>query len=85
MDRFPDLEASIGGEISIDIYKRGHNKAQVLKDINGYSIFFGDRCDGGNDAPLAERVDKAYQVEDWKETWDILRSMENKDAKGYYK
>jgi phosphomannomutase len=85
MDRFPDLEASIGGEISIDIYKRGHSKAQILRDIGGYSIFFGDGCDGGNDAPLAERADKAYQVEDWEETWDILRSMENKDEKGYYK
>jgi len=85
MDRFPDLEASIGGEISIDIYKKGHNKAQILKDIRGYSIFFGDGCRGGNDAPLAERVNKAFHVKDWKETWSILRSMGGKDEGGYYK
>lgn len=85
MQRFPDLEASIGGEISIDIYKKGHNKAQILNDIRGYSIFFGDGCEGGNDEPLAKRVDKAFHVKDWKETWSILKSMENKDEKGYYK
>jgi len=85
MDRFPDLEASIGGEVSIDIYKRGHSKAQILKDIMGYSIFFGDGCEGGNDASLANRVDKAFQVRDWKETWSILRSMGDKDEGGYYK
>lgn len=85
MDEFPDLEASVGGEISIDIYKKGNNKAQILKDMTGYCVFFGDGCVGGNDAPLAERADKAFHVKDWKETWSILRSMENKDEKGYYK
>ena len=78
MDKFPHLEACVGGQISIDIYMRGKNKAQILNDISGYSVFFGDGCEDGNDAPLAERVDKAYQVSGWQETWDILKSLEEK-------
>ena len=39
---FPFLEASVGGEISIDIYPRGKNKAQVLDEITGPVVFFGD-------------------------------------------
>lgn len=74
-DNFPYLEASVGGQISIDIYMKGKNKAQILNDVTGYSVFFGDRCDDGNDAPLAERAHKVYQVKDWKETWDILKSL----------
>ena len=34
MNQFPDIEASIGGQISIDIYQKGKNKAQVLNEIN---------------------------------------------------
>ena len=78
MDKFPHLEACVGGQISIDIYMRGKNKAQILNDISAYSVFFGDGWEDGNDAPLAERVDKAYQVSGGKETWDILKSLEKK-------
>ncbi len=56
---FPELEASVGGQISIDIYTKGQNKAQVLNDIKGNLIFFGDRCEpGGNDYPIIERLEK---------------------------
>lgn len=72
MDEFPELEASVGGQISIDIYIKGKNKAQVLKDITGYSVFFGDGCEGGNDEPIAKVVDKAFNVNGWEETWSLL-------------
>jgi phosphomannomutase len=83
-DTFPELEASIGGQISIDIYPKGKNKAQVLQDIIGPITFFGDKCQpGGNDYPLVERLEqlneetklsyKIYEVKDYKETWDILK------------
>ena len=46
------MEATIGGQISIDIYPKGKNKAQVLEDILGPITFFGDKCQpGGNDYP----------------------------------
>ena len=75
-DTFPHLEASIGGEISIDIYPKGQNKAQVLNDLKGPIIFFGDRCEpGGNDYPIALRIEDehiVHNVKNWEETYKIL-------------
>ena len=83
-DTFPELEATVGGQISIDIYPKGQNKAQVLDDIKGPITFFGDKCKpGGNDFPIVERLWKlneennlsvtVHEVEDYKDTWDILK------------
>ena len=81
---FPELEATIGGEISIDIYPKGQNKAQVLSDLEGPITFFGDRCEpGGNDYPLVERLGQLNElynlsvtineVNDYNDTWKILK------------
>tara|TARA_Y100000592_G_scaffold562_1_gene915 strand:- start:27 stop:767 length:741 start_codon:yes stop_codon:yes gene_type:complete len=60
---WPDLDAVIGGQISIDIYPKGMDKSQILKHIekieNFYCpdeyIFIGDKMrEGGNDYPLAK-------------------------------
>lgn len=82
IEQFPELEASVGGQISIDIYPKGKNKAQVLDDIKGDITFFGDKClPGGNDFPIVERlfypIDGAtiHHVKDWKETFSILKSI----------
>ena len=83
MTQFPELEASVGGQISIDIYPKGKNKAQVLDDIEGDVMFFGDRCEeGGNDYPIVQRLWKEnnrkrtiHHVSDWKETFRILKSI----------
>ena len=71
-----DLDAVIGGEISIDIYPKGNDKSQVLEHIEknhptGEIIFIGDRIEGGgNDYPLAELMDNIegcdwYHTEGW--------------------
>ena len=58
--KWEDIEAVIGGQISIDITPKGMNKSQVLAEIKKYFsdeeyIFIGDRTmKGGNDYPLAE-------------------------------
>jgi len=81
---FPNLEASIGGEISIDIYPKGQNKSQVLVDISGPVTLFGDKCQpGGNDYPLVERLGQLNElynlsvtineVKDYNDTWRILK------------
>jgi phosphomannomutase len=81
---FQNLEASVGGQISIDIYPKGKNKAQVLGDIIGPITFFGDKCQpGGNDYPLVERLHHLnettklactiHEVKDYKDTWKILK------------
>lgn len=78
-DTFPHLEASIGGEISIDIYPKGQNKAQVLNDLEGPITFFGDRCDpGGNDYPIVLRIEDEHtihNVKNWEETYKILGEL----------
>tara|TARA_R110002110_G_scaffold100573_2_gene256240 strand:+ start:247 stop:969 length:723 start_codon:yes stop_codon:yes gene_type:complete len=71
--KHPDLEFSIGGEISIDIYPKGNDKSQVLSDMKGKCIFFGDRCGvGGNDFTIATMSDYSYNVKGWKQTKGIL-------------
>ena len=62
--KWHDIEAVIGGQISIDITPKGMNKSQVLNEIKKYFsdeeyIFIGDRTmEGGNDYPLAEVMNK---------------------------
>jgi len=71
--KYPDLEFSIGGEISIDIYPEGNDKSQVLSDMDGECTFFGDRCEvGGNDYTIAIMSNNSYNVKDWKDTQKII-------------
>ena len=72
---YPKLEFSVGGEISIDIYPKGKNKSQALKDMVGKTVFFGDRCEpSGNDFPIYSKADVSHHVSDWTETCEILRN-----------
>ena len=87
-EKFPDLDAVIGGQISIDIYPKGNDKSQVLNVIeqerlvppNEY-IFIGDGIEnGGNDYPLAELMDNTeicdwYHTKGWKHTKEILENL----------
>ena len=80
--RFPDLQASIGGHISIDIYPRGADKSQASNDLRQqYETihFFGDKTEyGGNDYPIALAVElgklgTVNQVNGWEHTWSLLK------------
>ncbi len=79
-ENFEELEAAIGGEISIDIYPQGWDKSQVLKNIpKGNYFFFGDRTlPGGNDFSLAKALTDSghtvYNVSGYKDTWKIICS-----------
>ena len=65
-----NLDAVIGGQISIDIAPIGNDKSQVIKRVkndnpNCEYIFIGDRTmEGGNDYPLAK----------------VMKEMENCEA-----
>ena len=81
-EKFPDIEAVIGGETGLDIFPRGKNKGQIMEDLDWHSVhFFGDKMEeGGNDAPLSNRIDNrpfgyTYAVKDWKHTWEILEGF----------
>ena len=81
---YPQFEVSIGGQISVDIYPAGKNKAQVVETIQKIHgadvsmVFVGDRnVPGGNDWPLAQRLDLAgdskwYQVLSYEETRALI-------------
>lgn len=61
--KFPEYEFRIGGEISIDISKKGINKSLVAKDLltldpETYIIFYGNQIADGNDKPLAEYIEE---------------------------
>ena len=80
--KFPYMKATVGGETGLDIAPHGSDKSQILSDFNKDDsiLFFGDRCDpAGNDFPIAEALkqnfkrSKIYHVNDWKETFRILR------------
>jgi phosphomannomutase len=82
---FKDVEASVGGQISIDIHPIGANKSQAKKWILekfGYDSvihFFGDKMmPGGNDYDLAQILGgphRIYSVEDWHNTYKILKGI----------
>ena len=74
-ERFPDIEAVVGGETGIDIFPVGKDKAQIIDDFdkNDKLYFFGDRMDkDGNDYSLAQKVHYAKSVSGWKETKETL-------------
>ena len=86
--KFKDLDAVIGGQISIDIYPKGMDKSQIFNIIEQERlvqpdeyVFIGDRTQrGGNDYPLAVLMDNTencdfYQTEGWEETQKILESL----------
>ena len=88
-----DLDAVIGGQISIDIYPRGKDKSQIFEHIeeieNTYCpdeyVFIGDRTEpGGNDFPLSYKMwemknCEAYQTSGYKETQSILLGLEDEN------
>ena len=87
-EKFPDLDAVIGGQISIDIYPKGNDKSQILDIIKqdrlvepDEYIFIGDRTEeGGNDYPLAKLMNKkdncsTFQTDGWEHTMQILENI----------
>jgi phosphomannomutase len=58
---FDNLEARIGGQISIDIQNKGNNKSLaskwIRKNIGGKILFFGDKTDrDGNDYDIVKDI-----------------------------
>jgi len=67
--------ARIAGQTGIDISHSNISKKKTLKYLHDPStaVFFGDQTQkGGNDYPLAKNLDHVHQVNDWRETYDLL-------------
>ena len=63
MARQWQLDFTIGGSTSIDIYPSGWDKTFVLRHVNVSkgAYFIGDRCrEGGNDKTLYEKINKEF-------------------------
>ena len=85
---YPTFEVAIGGQISVDIYPVGKNKAQVVDQLRSLygpdveMIFVGDRnMPGGNDWPLAQRLEgipncEWFQVQSYEETRALIEHSE---------
>ena len=84
-ENWSDLDAVLGGQISIDIYPKGNDKSQILDIIEqeiliqpSEYIFIGDRTGkGGNDYPLAKLMTetdncKYFHTSGWEHTKKIL-------------
>ena len=83
---WPDLDAVIGGEISIDIYPKGNDKSQIFdfvrkRHLESEIIFIGDGIKNkGNDYSLAKLMDtksncKWYDTNGWEHTKQILEKL----------
>jgi phosphomannomutase len=86
-DMYPDLEASVGGSISIDIIKKGCDKGQVVHHLQGSGaekiVFVGDRCfPGGNDYGIIRELKNTtlefewYNVSSPNETYNLIKKNE---------
>jgi phosphomannomutase len=74
---FPQSQALVAGETSIDIFKLGHDKSQVRQHIDDDIIFFGDKCfKGGNDYALSTLSERFHQINNgWRETYLLLQNF----------
>lgn len=83
VEKHPELDAKVGGEISIDIYPTGLDKSQAVHYLRAefgacQIVFFGDRTDKeGNDYSVVREMtsrDIVHAVEDCEDTYRILKN-----------
>lgn len=75
-EKLPDFEVKIGGKTSIDITKKGMDKAFAIREIMDYLklskdeiLFLGDAVyENGNDLPVKEMGIDTIKVSDQEET-----------------
>lgn len=83
--RLPDLEVRSGGSTSVDITRRGIDKAYGMKKLAEHTsipldemLFIGDRLDpDGNDYPVKAMGVTCHAVTGWEDTADYLERLLN--------
>ncbi|GAA4785134.1 HAD-IIB family hydrolase [Microbacterium gilvum] len=81
--RVPDLEVRSGGSTSVDITRKGIDKAYGMRQLaeeTGIALddmlFYGDRLDAdGNDYPVLAIGVPCVAVEGWEDTAEKLRAL----------
>jgi len=82
-ERLPNLEVRSGGSTSVDITRRGIDKAygmRKLEELTGIALddmlFIGDRLDpDGNDYPVKALGVPCHAVTGWQDTADYLEQL----------
>ena len=86
-ERLPDLEVRVGGTTSLDVTRKGMDKAygirRLLKQLRtspAHLLFIGDRLsEGGNDYPVRALGVRWVEVTRWQDTacyvQDLLRQV----------
>lgn len=81
--RLPDLEVRSGGSTSVDITRRGIDKAYGMRKLEEHTgiplddmLFVGDRLDpDGNDYPVKAMGVKCHAVAGWEDTARFLEEL----------
>lgn len=81
--RLPDLEVRSGGSTSVDITRKGIDKAYGMRKLAAESgvalddmLFIGDRLDpDGNDYPVLAMGVATHAVTGWEDTADFLEAL----------
>ena len=68
--KYPTLNATVGGSISIDIIEEGCDKGQVIHHLENLGatkiVFVGDKCyPGGNDYGIVRELEKTDLISKW--------------------
>jgi HAD superfamily hydrolase (TIGR01484 family) len=79
-DRLPDLEVRVGGSTSVDVTRKGIDKAygirRLMEQLNVSTheiVFVGDRLqEGGNDYPVKALGIHCVEVSRWQDTADYI-------------
>ena len=79
-EQLPELEVRVGGSTSVDVTRKGIDKAygigRLLDELRvspDELLFIGDRLDeGGNDYPVKALGVRWFQVTCWEETADFI-------------
>ncbi|MFT0847014.1 HAD-IIB family hydrolase [Actinomycetaceae bacterium L2_0104] len=85
----PQLEARSGGSTSIDITRKGVDKAYGIEELSSQTgipiadmLFVGDRLDeGGNDYPVKRLGIATFSVSDWRETASFVEDYVTRPAR----
>jgi len=83
LEKIPELEIRLGGTTSIDVTRKGVDKAhgiQKLMETNGFAkediLFFGDKLqEGGNDYPVKAFGVESIEVTRWEDTANCLEAI----------
>jgi phosphomannomutase len=89
VERLPDLEVRVGGTTSVDVTRKGIDKAyginRLIERLNispDQLLFIGDRLrEGGNDYPVRALGVRWVEVSQWQDTARYVQDLLRREAR----